>query len=222
MILSGNIYITTNLNTVLEAYNMNTSRIIDLDESNNLGLDPRYRIPGTILLPPPEAIVAEIDGDEQKYDYIYSLYLSSDAVQEYMASIIAYLYRGGKLLLYFPDSDYNNTLKKLIYFIFNIYGIHIGLVGDNGTEGSCFFDADKEFFQIDLMFIYTNIIGWKEYLYLYPVNLIIPTNILNILLNQINPYGETYEEKLNVIQRIRIGLKNNKNMICPIESIRRY
>ena len=219
MILKGNILITTDSNILLETLNMRPDvRIINLDESHELKIDPRCYIPGSILLPPVEATIAEVDGNEAKYDCIYFNHLSSDYVREYMASIIAFLYAGGKLLLYYPNSEYNNTLKKLVYFIMNIYGIHIGIIGDP-NESVCFFDENAEYIQLDLIYFYTGIIGWKEYLYCYPIGLVIPDFIMNILLNQIKPYGETFEQKLEVIQKLRIGLKNNKNMINPIQSI---
>lgn len=221
MILKGSIFITTDINNVINTINMLPDvRIINLAEYNEMELDPRYFVPGTVLLPPVEALIAEVDGDEDKYNHIYYEYLKLPHIQEYMASIIAFLYMGGKLLLYYPDSEYNNTLNKLIYFIMNIYGIGIGIVGENGEiiSGYCY-NADLEYFQLDLIFFYTGIISWKDYLYLYPSNLVIPMHILNILMNQIRPYGDNLEEKINVIQRIRFSLNNNKDLINPIQAL---
>lgn len=221
MILKGNILLTTDKNIIMETLHTRPDiKIISLDEDNELGLDPGVVIPGTILLPPPEAIIAEVDGDELKYNMFYSAHLLSDPVKEYMSSILAFLYKGGKLLLYYPNSDYNNTIKNMLFLILINYGIHIGIIGDpNPDNASCYFDANLENIQLDLIYYYTNIIDWREYLYNYPPIFPISDQILNILFIQINPYGETFNEKLEVINRLRVGIKKNPNLINPIMEV---
>lgn len=221
MILKGNILLTTNKNIIMETLHMRPDvKIISLDEDNELGLDPRIVIPGTILLPPPEAIIAEVDGDEKKYNIIYNAHLLSEPVKEYISSILAFLYKGGKLLLYYPNSDYNNTMKNMVFFILINYGIHIGIIDDPDPNISgCYFDANLENVQLDLIYYYTNIMDWREYLYNYPPMFPINDQILNILLNQINPYGKTFNEKLEVINRLRFGIKKNPNLINPIMGV---
>ena len=221
MILKGNILLTTDKNIIMETLHMRPDiKLISLDEDNELGLDPSVVIPGTILLPPPGAIVAEVDGDEQKYNMIYSAHLLSEPVKEYMSSILAFLYKGGKLLLYYPDSDYNNTVKSMLFFILINYGIHVGIIGDpNPDNASCHFDANLENIQLDLIYYYTNIMDWREYLYNYPPTFPLSDQILNILLVQIKPYGKTLKEKLEVINRLRVGIKRNPNLINPIQSM---
>ena len=220
MILKGNILITTDKNIIYETINMRPDiKIISLDEDNSIGLDPSVFVPGTILLPPVEAIIAEVDGNEEKYDMIYSNHLISDPVKEYMSSILAFLYKGGKLLLYYPGEDYNNTIIKMLFFIMVTYGIHVGIIGDqNPDNATCYYDANLENIQLDLIYYYTRIINWREYLYYYPLNYPISDQIMNLLLTQIQPYGNTFQEKLEVINRLRVGIKKNRNLINPIQS----
>lgn len=216
MDLLGDIYITTDKNIVFETMNMRPDvKLISLDEDNELRIDPKYFISGTILLPPVEAIIAEVDGNEQKYDYIYSSHLSSEPVKEYIACLIAFMYKGGSVLLYYPDSDYKNTLTKLLFFIMTIYGIHIGLIGDP-NNGVCYLDGRYEGFCLDIMYYYTRIIDWREYLYQYPSSLPINDSIMNIILEQMKPYGDTYKEKLDTVLRIRERIKKNPKIIVPI------
>ena len=86
MILKGNILITTDKNIIYETLHMRPDvKIISLDEDNSIGLDPSIFVYGTILLPPVEAVIAEVDGNEEKYDMIYSNHLISDPVKEYMS-----------------------------------------------------------------------------------------------------------------------------------------
>ena len=220
MILKGNILITTDKNIILETLRSRPDiKIISLDEENELRLDPRIVIPGTILLPPVEAKIAEVDGNEDLYNMIYSKYLVSEPVKEYMSSILAYLYMGGKILLYFPDNDYNNTIKKLLFFILVSYGIHIGIIGDKNPENTmCYFDAQLEPTQLLYIYFYTNVMSWQEFLYYYPDNFMIPDYVMNVLFNQIKPYGDNLQQKLEVINRLRVGIKKNQRLINPIQS----
>lgn len=221
MILKGNILITDNKDIIMKTLNMRPDiKLISLDEENSLGLDPSVVIPGTILLPPPEAIIAEVDGNEQKYNMIYQAHLLSEPVKEYMSSILAFLYKGGKLLLYYPNSEYNNTMKNMLFFILILYGIHIGIIGDPSQDNAtCYYDANLDNIQLDLIYYYTNILDWKEYLFNYPPNYPIPDQIMNILFKQINPYGNTFNEKLEVINRLRAGIKKNPYLINPIMEV---
>ena len=221
MILKGNILITDNKDIIMKTLNMRPDiKLISLDEENSLGLDPSVVIPGTILLPPPEATIAEVDGNEQKYNMIYQAHLLSEPVKEYMSSILAFLYKGGKLLLYYPNSEYNNTMKNMLFFILILYGIHIGIIGDPSQDNAtCYYDANLDNIQLDLIYYYTNILDWKEYLFNYPPNYPIPDQIMNILFKQINPYGNTFNEKLEVINRLRAGIKKNPYLINPIMEV---
>ena len=221
MILKGGILITTNKDFVLQTlYNLPDIKIISLSEENDLGIDPRLIISGSILLPPVDAVIAEIDGNEEKYNMIYSAHLSSPVVKEYMSSILAYLYKGGKIVLYYPNTEYNNTMKKMLYFIMVMYGIHIGIINDPDIDNaSCYFDANLEYIQLDLIYFYTGIIDWREYLYYYPINYPISDQIMNILLNQIRPYGRTLNEQLQVIQRLRVGIKEKPDLKSPISLV---
>ena len=216
MDLLGDIYITTDKNIVFETINMRPDvKLISLDEDNELGIDPKCFISGSILLPPVEAIIAEVDGNEQKYDFIYSSHLNSDPVKEYIACLIAFMYKGGSVLMYYPDSDYNNTLTKLLFFIMSIYGIHIGLIGDP-NNGVCYLDGRYEGLCLDLIYYYTGIIDWREYLYQYPSSLSINEGIMNIILEQMRPYGDTYQEKLDTVLRVRERIKKDPKIIIPI------
>ncbi len=218
MDLIGNIFITTDKNIVFETMNMRPDvRIISLDEDNTLGIDPKLYISGSILLPPVEAIMAEVDGNEEKYDFIYNVHIKSEPVKEYMSSIIAFTYKGGSLLLYYPDSEYNNTLKKMLYFILINYGIHIGIINDPKPDNQiCYLDNRYEGLCLDLMYFYTGIIDWREYLYQYPLHLPIVDSIMQILLQQIKPYGDSYQEKVDTVLRLRERIKENPKIIVPL------
>lgn len=222
MILRGNIYITSEKDIIFQALQSNDPglKIISIDEDKTLGFENDRIIPGTILLPPIDAKIAELDGDEQKYDIIYSIHLQTDPVKQYMAGILAFLFNGGRLLIYYPDQEYNNTKIKLLAFIFIIYGVHIGILGDNNPDNAtCFYDANLEHFQLDLIFQFTRIIDWRTYLILYPLEFPIPDQILDILFMELHPYGLTLKERLDEIDRLRARLKENPNVVRALIAI---
>ena len=221
MILRGNIYITSKKDIVFQALSSDPAlKIISIDEDKTLGLENDRIIPGTILLPPIDAKIAELDGDEQKYDIIYSIHLQTDPVKQYMAGVLAFLFNRGRLLIYYPDQEYNNTKIKLLAFIFIIYGVHIGILGDSNLDNAtCFYDANLEHFQLDLIFQFTRIIDWRTYLILYPLEFPIPDQILDILFMELHPYGLTLKERLDEIDRLRARLKENPNVVRALIAI---
>ena len=87
--LKGNIYITDNIN-VIKNSNLSLIKVIVMDEDFDDNYMTKDMIMGTILLPPIEAKIAEVDGDEQKYDYIYSCYLLKPEVERYISAIIEF------------------------------------------------------------------------------------------------------------------------------------
>ena len=222
MILKGNILITADKNIIFQALQANDPglKILSLDEDNTLGFEDERIIKATVLLPPIDAKIAELDGDEQKYDIIYSIHLQTDPVKQYMAGILAFLYNRGRLLLYYPDQEYNNTKIKLLSFIMALYGIHIGILGDpNPDNATCYYDANLEYIQLDLIYQFTRIIDWRGYLIMYPIEYPIPDQVLNILFIEIRPYGKDFEERMKEIDRLRSRLKQNPNTINVLSAV---
>lgn len=219
MLLRGNMYITSDKNIIYETLNMRPDvKVINLDEDNSLNIDKNTIIQGTILLPPVEAKIAEVDGNEQKYDMIYVNHLTSDKIADYMSSIMAFSYMGGSILFYLPD-EYNNTKYKLLGFLYNLYGIHVGVINDKTQNNAMYYsDINCEPMQLNMIFQNTGIMSWREYLLRYPINMEIPESILYILINVINPYGKEYKDKIREIIRLQKRIKEKPNVKPVIES----
>jgi hypothetical protein len=102
-VLTGRIDITDNPIIIRELLNSlaDSTVIINLDEDNKL--EGNIVIQGTMLLPPPEAIIAEQDGDEYSYDTILNEYYNIPDMQMFVTGIINMLYRGNNILFYYPD-----------------------------------------------------------------------------------------------------------------------
>ena len=206
--LKGTIYITDDLNVI---YNtpLNTTKIVSLDEDDIL--DKRIDfIGGTCLLPPMEAKIAEADGNEQLYDSLYTNHLLMPFQQQFIGALVAFLYKGGNLILFLPEVGYNNTINKLVFHLYKIYGLHPGIIGStNPLDANWFYDAKCIPIWLNLIFT-ANVITPYEYLLNYPADAAITNeNVIMQLIDEINPYGNTIYEKRNYILRYHQLLHKN-------------
>lgn len=210
--LKGSIYITDKLEVIYNAPINNLSKIVSLDEDGILDTNKDI-IGGTCLLPPIEAKIAEADGNEQLYDMIYAEHLLLPFQQQFIAALIAFLYKGGNLILFLPELGYTNTIEKLIDHLYRAYGIHIGLIGSqNPVLANCFYDVKCIPIWLNLIFS-AEVISAEEYLYMYPVDALITNEqIMNILIDKIQPYGLTINEKRNYIYRYHKLIHKNPNV----------
>lgn len=218
--LKGTIFITDNLDVIYSApIGLNQTRIISLDEDGVLGNIPGL-IGGTCLLPPIEAKIAEADGNEQMYDRHYSSHLLLPYQQEFISALIAFLYKGGNLILFLPELGCNNTAVKLIQHLYTIYGIHPGLIGDpNPQIANCFYDAKCIPIWLNLIFI-ANVITPQEFLIMYPIDAVISNNsVMFKLIEDIRPYGETTNDKIKYINRYHKLIHKNPKCVPAIEGI---
>lgn len=209
--LKGSMYITNNINDI----NLFNSVIIDMDEEDSIKIKNPNIIKGTLLLPPPQAMIAEADGNERLYDEIYSNYLLSPKIKFFIGSLIACLYKGMQVIFYIP-SDFNNTILKFSHHLFGLYGIHPGIVGAKIPEISNWYFKDS-FIPMWLCMLYmNNVISPHDYLYLYPIELIIPEDVMGKLINDINPYGTNINSMINYIASLHRDIKFYRNIESPI------
>ena len=216
--LKGSIYITDNLDVIYNIPMINT-KIISLDEDGILDTNKDI-IGGVCLLPPMEAKIAEADGNEQLYDMIYTDHLLLPFQQQFIAALIAFLYKGGNLILFLPELGYTNTMEKLIEHLYRIYGIHIGLIGSqNPSSANCFYDVKCIPIWLNLIFS-AEVISAEEYLFMYPVDAIITNEqVMNMLIDKIQPYGLTINEKRNYILRYHKLIHKNPNVKPAIHGV---
>ena len=209
--LTGTIYITDKEDIIYQL-DLRKTRIINLDEDGVLMDNPAI-IGGTCLLPPIDAKIAEADGNEQLYDSVYSNHLNMPFQKEFIGALISYLYRGGNLVLFLPEIGYNNTTHKLVYHIFNLYGIHIGIIGDKNPSVANYY-CDTRCIPMWLNMIYAcYAMNGYEYLYRYPLDAQLQNGpIMNQLLDEIKPYGKTIQEKVNYILRLHKLIHKNANV----------
>lgn len=208
--LQGNITITDNVNMVTDlAINPpNGIMIVNLDEftefqGNNV-------IGGVALLPPPEAIMAQVDGDAQSYEMIYSNYFYNEPyIRTFMSAIIGYLHNGGSIIFYYPSLDTNEspTIQTLLNMIYIQYGIGIGIVG----VSDCKYNFAYLGFWVSLLYL-ENIISLKDFIKYFPKEDNIDYVTMDKLIFEIAPYGETFEEQANYIKSFIRKVKDKPNL----------
>ena len=104
--------------------------------------------------------------------------------------------------------------------MFNRYGIHIGKIGaQNPVESQCFYD--EKCIPIWLNMIYSvRVISGLEYLYQYPEDAVINTNVMDDLIRELSPYGETIGDKIYYINRLHRLVHINPRVKPAIISLR--
>ena len=203
------------------SFNIN-NKIISLDEDDEyIELSPLNNnnvVKGTILLPPIEAGWKEIDGDEFGYYETYTQYLSTPEINQFITALIGAIYSGTNIIIYCPEfndcvEESGLYVKVLYRFLENIYGIHLGI-------------NDMDLFKINPLMIPVYMIDMygmgivDPYTFLLEFgNGIIPDNVYLKLFNDINPYGNSYNEKREYIDSIRRSIRNNKINKCALKSI---
>ena len=220
-ILKGTIYITDKEEIIYTTPLNSNTKIISLDEDGIL-MENDAILVGTCLLPPIEAKIAEADGNEQLYDVIYSNHLLEPYQQQFIAAMLSYLYKGGNFILFLPELD-TSTKEKFIQHMYINYGIHVGLIGyPNPQVANCYYD--ERCIPLWLNLIYSvHVISAYEYLYMYPEDAVIQNNaVMSELIDEINPYEQSINDKVNYILRLHKLIHKNPNVRPAIScSVRR-
>ena len=218
-ILKGTVFITDKPEVVYNTPLNQNIRVINMDE-DGIRMEHPSILVGTCLLPPVQAKIAEADGNEMLYDTIYNNHILEPHQQEFISALLSYLYKGGNLLFFLPELGYTNTLDKFIQIMFNRYGIHIGKIGaQNPVESQCFYD--EKCIPIWLNMIYSvRVISGLEYLYQYPEDAVINTNVMDDLIRELSPYGETIGDKIYYINRLHRLVHINPRVKPAIISLR--
>jgi hypothetical protein len=200
VILTGRIDIPDNIILIRELLNSlaDSTVIINLDEDNKL--EGNIVIQGTMLLPPPEAIIAEQDGDEYSYDTILNEYYNIPDMQMFVTGIINMLYRGNNILFYYPDLNPTEsiTIPKLLNLFWNKFGLGIGIIGIR----ECSYNYANIPMWLNMLYS-VDAISAYEYLSKYPNDAKILDSFMSKLIGDIRPIDEGSENKINTIYRLR-------------------
>ena len=214
-ILTGQFLVTDHKQELVNilATNAPDVRVIDLEEGETtFPLDHPMVFGGVQLLPPVDSIIAEQDGNPDAYLEFYLRRLSEPEQEEYMTALLCYLCNGGNIIVYIPDLKSN--LALMFRQAMNIkYGI---LAGE--------FPISQALYEYDFAPVWL----WKMYsrgfmnadilLRLFPLGMQIPDFMMERLIIDLNPYGETYDEKIRAIYSYKERIKENPKLIYPLFS----
>jgi hypothetical protein len=211
IMLRGSMFIIDDISKV----NLMNTIIVDMDEDNNL-YNLNNIVKGTLLLPPPQAMMAESDGNEMAYDEIYIEHLMSPKIREFISTLISCLYKGFNVLFYLPDSGYDNTRVKFTYHLFNLYGVHPGIPESNNPRlGDWYCDMNRIPMWLDMIYL-NGVISPYEFLVRFPLECIISEKAIEKLLLELKPYGNTVEEMINNLLDYRHKIKYNHKLEMAI------
>jgi hypothetical protein len=123
--LRGDIVITNNLDAV-PIYGT-THKLVFLHENKQMS-DQYGAIHGSILLPPYEAVSAEMDNNLEAFYGYYYAHLNNYEASRMVSAIIAALYQGINICLYVPNETKELRFNvALVEYFANSFGILVGV-----------------------------------------------------------------------------------------------
>lgn len=178
--------------------------------------DLKYRshpaiITAGALLPPFEAIQAELDDDIMTSNSIYSAYLNSQEASMYVSIVIAAAIKQIPIGIMFGKDELNMQFPKmLINFFFNNFGIVFGVANKVMPY------IVKEAMPFNLALLYNmNIIDYRTFMEKHPPLPINPMCVSKLAID-INPWiqDKSFNGYLNYFEYIKeCTLSNNRNLV---------
>lgn len=120
----GSIYMVKDINLAIQCGSQG-SKVIYIGEFND-NLPPQF-ITCPILLPPYEALNAEINGDMNTYIATYSQYLSTNKeCYDTFLTIITALFNDSNIIIYVEEGNNLQHANILMQYMLSIFNIQIG------------------------------------------------------------------------------------------------
>lgn len=210
MVLKGTMFLTDKIENIY-SIPFGTAKIISMDEDGILQ-ENKEIIGGTCLLPPIEAKIAEVDGNEPLYDQLYHDHLLADFQQQFVSALLAFLYRGGRLIFFLPEIGLN-TIPKFIFHFYQIFGIHIGYIGSEDPRvGNFYFDQSCVPMWLNMIYT-THTIGPEEFLLDYPADAYLSNiAVMQDLCHDLKIYGTNWQERFKTLIRHHKLIHKNKDV----------
>lgn len=206
--LTGNLTLTYDLNKV-PIYSSNHV-IVALVEDKNL-VQQIGAVQASILLPPYEAMEAEMNNNPALFHEIYNAHLFSYEANKFIGALLTALYQGKNICLYISTESMELLFnKELINFFANNYGINIQ------PDAQVFYSYNQNIYQllniIENMYIYDYITP-DEVFILIPKGALISEAIVQKLIAQTNsPILNSIEEYSRYFFDYKERIKDNNNI----------
>lgn len=184
---------------------------------------PRYRTHPSIitagaLLPPVEAISAELDGNIFESSSIYDMYLQSHEADQYISIIVAAAIKQIPIGIMFGKDELNMKFPiMLIDFLYKRYGLVLGMKGKINPY------IVEEMLPFDLAKLYCmNIIDYPTFMEKHPPLQIHPICISKMAI-EINPLvlKKDMHSYVEYFENVRKAVHDNggKFLIDPLEGL---
>lgn len=190
MMIKGSLYITNDFNVTLSS--MIRSKVIVIGERNDQ-LEGLGAIGGELFLPPYNASMAELNGDNMGFARIYTDYLMQPEPQKFIAAIVKALLNGVNILFYLTKDESEMTYSKILcQTLTNYYGILVG-------TPECPFNYDMRYDQAILSLLYLHeLIIVPELMELYPNEVHFTLPVVSKLLVEFPPAIQVEEDFINM------------------------
>lgn len=159
-----------------------------------------------ILLPPTDAINAELDDRLMEADMIYTNYLLSEEVYQYIMIILAAAVLGTPIGILFGRDELNMQFPKLfIDFLYKQHGLVIGIANKINPY------IEEQYMNVNLAILYRNdIIDYKTFMEKHPTNYPILTYmVLDKMIAEIKPPVTTLEDCVMYFERCKNNAQKN-------------
>lgn len=192
----GNVFYSNDFNELMFAQ-QNNIRVVVLDDDRD-----RYKrfgcYPMGILLPPFDALDAELNGDFVGAKQIYFAHLQSQYCSEAFAAIFTALYAGKDLMFYISSDEARNLefSKSFLEFLANVFGVIPGSITYPNT-GAISNQSNHLANRLNVMYITDNI-PFEVYAREYPKDLYPDLMVCQKIAYRIipNSYGGLSPEQL--------------------------
>jgi len=212
--LTGNIYITTDTNIIRNAATTHTIVFIsgEIHELKPL-INIVNGVEASILLPPYDAQVLELDNRMQEYEQIYFNHLNNNPIASaFIALIIRTLFNGKNIILYLTKDENEMAYSKYFLKFFKmLFGIDISYNQDPPR-----FDINYVGPVLRFMFIH-DVLPAEEFLLLYPKNIRLDNDIIIKLTKILDPYLLEYNNNqyISYFENLRVNIRQSG---APLQS----
>lgn len=218
--IKGTIYVTNDMNMALSMAPTHTVICISSEAQQNV--DFMTAVDGniaSILLPPPQASMLEMEGRFQEFKQLYFEHLSQKEPFDYICIILRAIFNGNNILLYLTqDESEMQYMSAFMEYMYTTFGVVIG--SESGQ-----FNIDYRYYNVILDTLYMNdLMDSGEFLFHYPTELQIQnTMIINKLIKDTNAFvtdTSTMEEFIVYFNNYKNSIKQN-NIRVPIGGIKK-
>ena len=210
--LKGVLTATTDFNIAINSQRFHGTKTIYMGDP--AGLDPNlgFTVAGP-LVPSYECMAADIDGTEEQFNMLYTMQLQSLPAAEFFAVILAALFNGKSLVLYFPSEAKG---LKYINFILNYIVSNFGIVPS--TENTKYsYNETYNSSNMKLMFNFDLVTPQDVILYSNTLDEFTINRLIVALSPRLNNYNDI-NEKMSFLSSYKKSLLDaGKVLIRPLQ-----